>query len=290
MKSREGGLDASLAGFRSGRRASRANLARAAILVICAVMVASCKSELYTNLDQRQANELVATLRQHGIPADRSAGKGDRISVSVDESRFAEAEAVLKDNGLPKPEFVTIGEVFKRDGLVSSPVQERAQMSFALSQELSRTVSEIDGVLSARVHVVLPENDPLRQQVVPASASVSIRHRADTPMSELIPKIKELLQHSVPGLSSYNDVSVVLFPVPVQEAATRNDRAVELGALARGRSDNLFVADWPLYSAIALALAFVGALAFVMWRDRPRVYQLRPDTDVNPPDDAVKSL
>lgn len=283
-------MDASLAGFRSGRWASRANLARAAIVVICAVTVASCKSELYTNLDQRQANELVATLRQHGIPADRSTGKGDRISVSVEESRFAEAEAILKDNGLPKPEFATIGEVFKRDGLVSSPVQERAQMSFALSQELSRTVSEIDGVLSARVHVVLPENDPLRQQVVPASASVSIRHRADTPMSELIPKIKELVQHSVPGLSSYNDVSVVLFPVPVQEAGTRNDRAVELGALARGRGDSLFVADWPLYSALALALTFVGALAFVMWRDRPRVYQLRPDTEVNPPDDAVKSL
>jgi type III secretion protein J len=282
-------LEASLAGFRSGRWASRTNFARAAMVVVCALTVASCKSELYTNLDERQANEVVATLRQHGIPADRSAGKGDRISVSVDENRFAEAEAVLKENGLPKQEFATIGEIFKRDGLVSSPIQERAQMSFALSQELSRTVSEIDGVLSARVHVVLPESDPLRQQTVPASASVSIRHRADTPMNELIPKIKELVQHSVPGLSSYNDVSVVLFPVPVHEAAARNDQAVELAALARGRGDSLFVADWPLYSVVALALAVVGALAFVFWRDAPRMYQLRPDAEVNPPDDAVNS-
>jgi type III secretion protein J len=257
------------------------------MVVICAVTVASCKSELYTNLDQRQANALVATLRQHGIPADRSAGKGDRVSVLVDETRFAEAEAVLTANGLPKQEFATIGEVFKRDGLVSSPVQERAQMSFALSQELSRTVSEIDGVLSARVHVVLPENDPLRQQVVPASASVSIRHRADTPMNELIPKIKELVQHGVPGLSSYNDVSVVLFPVPVREPVAKNDRGVELGALARGRGDSLFVADWPLYSVVALALAFVGAFALVLWRDRSRVYELRPDAEVK--SDVVRS-
>jgi type III secretion protein J len=282
-------LEASLAGFRSGRWASRINFARAAMVVICAVTVASCKSELYSNLDQRQANELVAVLRQHGIPADRSAGKGDRVSVLVDESRFTEAEAILKDNGLPKQEFATIGEIFKRDGLVSSPVQERAQMSFALSQELSRTVSEIDGVLSARVHVVLPENDPLRQQVVPASASVSIRHRADMPMNELIPKIKELVQHSVPGVSSYNDVSVVLFPVPVHEAAARNDQAVELGGMARGRSDSLFVADWPLYSVVAVGLAFLGALGFVLSRDRPHVYHLRPDAEVNPPDEEVKS-
>jgi type III secretion protein J len=150
-------------------------------------------------------------------------------------------------------------------------------------------VSEIDGVLSARVHVVLPENDSLRQQVVPASASVSIRHRADTPMNELIPKIKELVQHSVPGLSSYNDVSVVLFPVPVHEAAASNDRAVKLAAMAHGEGDSLFVADWPLYSVVALALAFIGALGLVFWRDRPRMYQLRPDTEVNLPDDAVKS-
>jgi len=276
------------AGLRSERWASRINLVRAAMIVICAVTVASCKSDLYTNLDQRQANEVVAALRQHGIAASRSAGKGDRISVSVDENRFAEAEAVLRENGLPKQEFTTIGEIFKRDGLVSSPLQEREQMSFALNQELSRTVSEIDGVLSARVLVVLPENDPLRQQVVPASASVSIRHRADASMNELIPKIKELVQHSVPGLTSYNDVSVVLFPVPVHEAAARNDR-VDVGALARGRGDSLFVADWPLYSVVALALALVGGLAFVVWRDRPRIYQLRPEAEVNPPGDTVKS-
>jgi len=49
-------------------------------------------------------------------------------------------------------------------------------MIYALSEELSRTVSEIDGVISARVHVVLPENDPLRRDLVPSSASVFIRH------------------------------------------------------------------------------------------------------------------
>src|SRR5207253_392127 len=84
---------------------------------------------------------------------------------------FADSIAILKEAGLPKQEFQTMGQVFKKDGLVSSPMQERAQMIFALSQELSRTVSEIDGVLSARVHLVLPENDPLRQQLVPSSAS-----------------------------------------------------------------------------------------------------------------------
>src|SRR5207244_7341396 len=111
------------------------------------------------------------------------------------------ATNILKEAGLPKQEFQTMGQIFKKDGLVSSPMQERAQMIFALSQELSRTVSEIDGVLSARVHLVLPENDPLRQQLVPSSASVFIRHFANVAISDLILQIKTLVATGLAGLS-----------------------------------------------------------------------------------------
>jgi type III secretion protein J len=286
-------LDARLTGFRSPSissparrggvgRGRRAVPARLAMVVICAATVASCKSELYTNLDQRHANQIVATLRQHGIPADRSIGKGDRVSVSVEESRFAEAVAVLDDNGLPKQEFATLGDVFKRDGLVSSPVQERAQMIFALSQELSRTVSEIDGVLSARVHLVLPENDPLRQQLVPSSASVFIRHQASVPMNDLVPQVKMLVANGVAGLS-YDKVSVILVSVAARGSVASNEREVDVGARPWGRGDGLLVADWPLYSLVALAVALVGALAFVLWRHTPRVYQLDPADVVKTP-------
>jgi len=267
-------LDASLTSFRTA-------LVRFAALGVCAVMVASCKSDLYTNLDQRHANQIVATLRQHGIPADRSVGKGDRISVSVEESRFAEAVTVLNDNGLPKQEFATLGEVFKRDGLVSSPIQERAQMIFALSQELSRTVSEIDGVLSARVHLVLPENDPLRQQLVPSSASVFIRHHANVAMNDLVPQVKMLVANGVAGLS-YDKVSVILVPVATHAAVARSDRTdPEAGASRRGTG--LFVANWPLYSLVILAMALIGALAFIYWHHRARVYELNPAGTVKSP-------
>jgi len=255
---------------------------RLAAAVICAFAVASCKSDLYTSLDQRQANQIVATLRQHGIPAERSIGKGDRISVSVDEGRFADAVAVLNDNGLPKQEFATLGEVFKRDGLVSSLVQERAQMIFALSQELSRTISDIDGVLSARVHLVLPENDPLRQQLVPSSASVFIRHHANVAMNDLVPQVKMLVANGVAGLS-YDKVSVILVPVEAHGPTTaRDDRRAGSLAQGRGRGDSLFVADWPFYSLALLAVAFLGVLGFVFWRQRQRVYQLPPDDLAKP--------
>jgi type III secretion protein J len=277
-------LDTRFTGFRSRHCARPGSAARLAAVVICAATLASCKSELYTNLDQRQANEIVATLRQHGIPANRAVGKGDRLSVSVDENRFAEAVTVLKDNGLPREDFATLGEVFKRDGFISSPVQERAQMIYALSQELSRTVSEIDGVLSARVHLVLPENDPLRQQLVPSSASVFIRHRASLAINELVPQVKLLVANSVAGLS-YDKVSVVPIAVPERAPAARNEREMEAGAglQALSRRSGLFVADWPLYSLAGAVAALLIALVLVLLRRKPRVYRLDPADMVKSP-------
>jgi type III secretion protein J len=244
--------------------------------LLAALLLSACDTELYNNLDQRQANEMVATLQQRGIPAQRVIVKGGQYTVVVDKGRFAESIAILNEAGLPKQEFQTMGQVFKKDGLVSSPLQERAQMIFALSQELSRTVSEIDGVLSARVHLVLPENDPLRQQLVPSSASVFIRHRSDAPVGSLVPQVKMLVANGVAGLS-YDKVSVVLVPVVEQQKAAQGQdlEMVSFFGLWMQR-DSLALAMWMFFGLLALIVLFAGALGFVLFRQRGRVYALGP--------------
>jgi type III secretion protein J len=145
-------------------------------------------------------------------------------------------------------------------------------------------VSEIDGVLSARVHLVLPENDPLRQQLVPSSASVFIRHRASLPINDLVPQVKLLVANSVAGLS-YDKVSVVPIAVPERAPAARNER--ELGASAGlpalSRRGGQFIADWLLYSVAGVAMALFIALVLVLLRRRPRVYRLEPADVVKSP-------
>lgn len=268
-----GAMRRALPSRQPGRPAAFLRLAAALTGVL---MLAGCDSELYTDLDQRQANEIVATLLQHGIAAERTFGKDDRVSVSVDSSRFAEAVTILNDNGLPKQKFATLGDVFKRDGLVSSPVQENAQMIFALSQELSRTVSDIDGVLTARVLLVLPENDPLRDKAVPSSASVFIRYRADMPIEHLVPQIKMLVANGVAGLS-YDKVSVILVPVQTHDAvAVHQASAAELPARTQGvHAAVTSFTDWPFYAFAILAAALGGALSFFLRRARQRIYPLR---------------
>ncbi len=247
---------------------------RVVLVALSMLVLQACSVELYTDLNQRQANEIVATLMRHGIPAQRQPGKDGTMTVSVQKDRFADAMAVLDESGLPKQEFATLGQVFKRDGLVSSPVEERATMIYGLSQELSQTISDIDGVLSARVHIVLPENDPLRQRLVPSSASVFIRHRASVQMNDLIPQVKMLVANGIAGLK-YDNVSVILIPV---EATAPVDATSEAGFTTfLGlwlHPDSLAPAMWLFYGLGAAVLILGGRLAYLQW-SRPRnVYAL----------------
>jgi type III secretion protein J len=239
-------------------------------LMFCAL--AGCQAELYSKLGEREANEMIALLHKHGITAERSFAKDGTSQISVDQGQLAQAIELLKANGLPRRTFTNMGEVFKSSGLISSPTEERARFIYALSEELSRTISDIDGVLSARIHVVLPKNDLLRQDTTPSSASVFIRHDARAPLKSLLPHVKMLVANSIEGLS-YEKVSVVL--VPVERPSTDAAAPRTVGAAAQAGLPSPRPVNGPsqsLYLALAglAALLLTAALAFWLGRRHGR--------------------
>ena len=182
------------------------------IIVVSSLLLGCGKVVLYSDLKEREINEMMAILIDAGVACEKKEGSEDDLwSLSVVNAGFSIAVDVLKKNGYPKEHFVGMGDVFQKSGLVSSPTEERIRFMYALSQEVSETISQIDGVLSARVHIVLPENDVLEKNMLPASASVFIKHRAETDLESLVPKIKSLVVNSIEGLT-YDKVSVGLFP------------------------------------------------------------------------------
>ncbi len=106
-----------------------------------------------------------------------------------------------------------MGDMFQKQGLVSTPAEERMRYIFAVSQELSRTLRSIDGVVEARVHVVIPQDDPLSDKARPSSAAVFIKHRPDVDLRLLAPAVKDLVAHSIEGLTP-DQVALTLFPAP----------------------------------------------------------------------------
>lgn len=195
-----------------GAASSRMKQATRGLSLLGLLILAGCKTELYNSLPEQEANEMVSILQRHGISAGKMMNKDGTDTVTVDKSDFAQAVTLLRENGLPHPKFENMGDVFKSSGLVASPMQDRARFLYALSQELSQTISEIDGVLSARVEVVLPDNDIMQRNPTPSSASVFVRYDQHSHVDQLVPQIKMLVSNSVEGLS-YDKVSVVLVPV-----------------------------------------------------------------------------
>jgi type III secretion protein J len=188
-------------------------LARLGTVALCAatLLLGACsEQELYSQLSERQANEMVAVLRSAGIDAEKKTQEG-RFSVTTARSDFPQAVRTLNAQGYPRETFDTMGKVFKREGFVSSPLEERARLVHAMSQEISNTIANIDGVVTARVHLVVPERNPLVDKPQPAAASVFIKHRPEKNLSGQTAQIKALVVNSIEGLA-YDNVTVALFP------------------------------------------------------------------------------
>jgi type III secretion protein J len=202
-------------------------LCLAAMLAL--LLLSGCKTEIYQGLSENQANTMLSVLLRHGIPAEKIAAKAG-FSIAVQENRIVQALEVLKENSLPREDFQNLGKVFSAEGMISSATEEQARLAFAISQELSDTFSRIDGVLTARVHVVLSQTDLSTGNVTPPSAAVFLRHTPESQATRLIPHIRELTANAVPGLLQ-DKVSVMLVPVretvsvpmPPQENVKQDD-------------------------------------------------------------------
>lgn len=237
------------------------------LLLSCILLLplCACKTQLYTMLSERDAMSMVSILREHGMAADRIIAKDGTSTIEVDDSRIAEAVSLLRANRYPRTDYESLGDVFQQKGMISSPTAERARYVYGLTQELSRTLSDIDGVLTARVHVVLPQDDPLDSTGKPAAAAVFIRYDARVPMDRLLPQIKLLVANSIEGLS-YDKVSVVLLPVTLPAVAPGPIPDAASGRPAAGAGATLLaLGGWIL--ALAWPLGFGG---WLLWRRRTR--------------------
>ena len=191
---------------------------RRALPVLFLLALIGCgKVEMFASLPEREANEVIAVLMRAGITADKVAGRNNAIAVHVPRDRIPDAVEILARAGLPRERFANMGELFRREGLISSPSEERVRYMYGVTQELSRTLSAMDGVLTARVHVVMPNNEPSSGTQRPASAAVMIRHLSGSPVETGVPQVKELVANAIEGLS-YDRVSVVLTRATAEEA------------------------------------------------------------------------
>jgi type III secretion protein J len=211
----------------------REPLVRAGLFLLLVLFLAGCRQDLYSGLQEAEANRVLSTLLENGIEADKLSLGKNGFTISVEKSDLVRALKILENHSLPRENFKNLGDVFSGQGMIASPTEEQARLAFAIEQELAGTFARIDGVLTARAHVVLERHDAATGVNTPSSAAVFLRHRPDSPVADLQGKIKETCVQAVPGLA-YDKVSVMLVPVRaavVLPDARKTDGVLEVPVL-----------------------------------------------------------
>ncbi len=234
------------------------------VLVIAALAAGCARSPLYSDLTESQANEVQAALLGAGVEALKEPmAKGKGWSISVDQGDIPRAVGVLSAAGLPREPLRTLGEVFPREGFVSSPLEERARYVFALSQEVEETLLQLDGVVGARVHIAMPERNVLEDKPPSASASVVIIEQPGAELEARETDIKAIVTDGIEGLTDINRVTVKFFTRRPVGAAPPNSAARRIPGTMWGLSGGL-----PVAGAVALLLCGFGGGASLRFLNR----------------------
>ncbi len=189
------------------------------ILMLCFIIfLAACSRtiEIQTNITENDANEMVGVLLKQGVFAQKQPNKNGS-TVLVPEADIGRAMDILASHGLPRKQTTGLGEIFKKEGMISTPLEERARYIFGLSQELEKTLLQIDDVVSARVHVVLPERIAPGEPIMPSSASIFVKHKKNFSADILTPRIRNMVSTSIPGLADLDKDKISMIFVEAQE-------------------------------------------------------------------------
>jgi type III secretion protein J len=231
-------------------------------------LTAACQTRVQHGLEERDANRVVAALRQAGVEASkvREEGRGARFAVEVPRGQETQAIQVLLQQDLPRRRPPGLGEVFGKSSLVPTSTEQRARLLHALAGELATTLEASDGVLEARVHLVLPERDPLALRDQPAEApraAVFLRTEPGRP-TLAVDDVKRLVAGAVSQLDPAQ-VSVVIRPAAAPRTTAAASRLAQVGPVSVSADSRRLLLGL-LAGGLALVIALAGALAVLAVR------------------------
>ncbi len=161
---------------------------------------------LYTDLSSIDSGAVAAKLEESQILYDISPD-GSRILVPSDE--VGRARMLLAEAGLPNGGSMGYELFDKQSGFGTTNFVQNINQVRALEGELARTISSLNNIRSARVHIVLPQRQKFSREKRSPSASVVLGVNSGSVVDrQQIVSVQSLIASAVPGLKS-RSVSVV---------------------------------------------------------------------------------
>lgn len=156
-------------------------------------------STLYSNLSTEDSTAVVTELGALGVRFEVISGGSEILVESKDVLRV---RMNLAEKGLPDKANIVGYEIFDKESMLgTSNFVMNINLKRALEGELSRTISSLKSIKSARVHLVIPRKDVFNRKQYDPSASVvlTLNNRLNVPKEEAI-AVRHMIGSSVPGL------------------------------------------------------------------------------------------
>jgi flagellar M-ring protein FliF len=184
-------------------------LAAAGVLVFLAWIATHANGPmglLYAGLDPTEAGRIGQRLDELKVPYE---AKGDGTTIMVPQSEVARVRMELAAAGLPHQGGAGYELLDQQSPMNMTSFMQRVQRVRALEGELARTIVTLNGVRSARVHIVLPERETFSRETPKATASVAVVMAGPMRLAPAqAAAIRLLIAGAVPGLQQ-DDVSVL---------------------------------------------------------------------------------
>jgi flagellar M-ring protein FliF len=189
-----------------------------------------------SNLDPAQTGNAEKALASAGVGYKVAAG-GTELDVPA--GQLSEARIALASKGVLGSSPSSSFSAFSKSSLGTTDFQQQVQYQQALQDEIAQTIEQIQGVNSASVTLVLPQDTLFADQQSPASAAVLVNGGGNLD-SGTIAGIARLVSSSVKGLDSKNvtitsDTGQLLWPT--------DDSGGGVSASAKLRADNLYASQ-----------------------------------------------
>ena len=204
---RTGGAISELRRMANQPAVKRAMPAVAAIAVVFVGLIAymvlqqPSRTTLYASLPESEKSKILDALMNSGIDATIDPTTGD---VMVPVPDYHESKMKLAAQGLPTSVpggYDTLGEI----QMGTSRSVESMKLKQSQEIELARSISEIDYVTAARVHLAIPEKSVFVRDTAPVTASVFVQLLEGRSLDATqVKAITHLVSSSVPGLNEAN--------------------------------------------------------------------------------------
>ncbi|MDQ8182349.1 flagellar basal-body MS-ring/collar protein FliF [Pelagicoccus sp. SDUM812005] len=178
------------------------------VLAMIGMMIWAAQPDLqllYGKLSPEEAGKIVAKLEQKGIKFETGAGGN---SIYVESSQVHRLRMELATEGIPAGGSGPGFELFDEGSFGISDFVQRTNFLRAVQGELSRTISQFDGIESARVMVVMPENRLLSRSEGQDRPTASVFVDGGGLTTSTVNSIRHLVANAIQRLN-VNDVVVV---------------------------------------------------------------------------------